>query len=296
MLLHHWRPPSEPAGVVTNFGDELNTVLWPKLLGDGFFDDDGTVVFLGIGSLLGWPKGDDSVMRHRIVFGSGAMRADATELEPLDPRWHVYCVRGPSTVEAYGLDAALALTDPAVLVADFYRRVEPTHRFGFMPHLAEAREWSTLLSGVCADLGVRYIDPRDDVESVIESIGSVSTMVTEAMHGAIVADALRVPWIPAYTTRRPHRFKWTDWCRSIEIDYEPRWIGNASSWGARCGIRGRTLDRAAVSAFASRFRRVTDRSTPMLSDDRVQIDRLDRLHGALAMLQADVAAGRFADT
>jgi succinoglycan biosynthesis protein ExoV len=295
MLLHHWRPPPDAAAVVTNFGDELNLVLWPKLLGDTFFDDDGGVVFLGIGSLLGWPKAGDAEMRHRIVFGSGAMSADAIEREPLDPRWHVYCVRGPSTAEAYGLDSELAVTDPAVLVADFYAQREQTHRFGYMPHLVEARQWSALLSGACTDMGVRYIDPRDDVESVIESIGSVGTMVAEAMHGAIVADALRVPWIPVYTTRRPHRYKWTDWCRSIDIEYEPRWIGNASSWGARCGVRGRLLDRASVSAFASRFRRVTERCAPQLSAERVHVERLERLHGTLALLQSDVSSGRFAD-
>ena len=256
MLLHYWRPPPEDTTPVTNFGDELNTVLWPKLLGDSFFDDDSGVMFLGIGSLLGWPKTGDPTRRHRIVFGSGAAFAEAAQREPADERWHFYGVRGPSTVEAYGLDPLLGITDPAILVAQCYERHDPTHRFGYMPHLAEAREWSSMLSDVCEQMGVRYIDPRDDVESVIAAIGSVSVMVAEAMHSAIVADALRVPWVPVYTTRRPHRFKWTDWCSSMDLEYQPWWIGNASSWGARVGVRATVLDRAAGSLFVSRFRRV----------------------------------------
>lgn len=294
MLLHHWRPPPDGSARVTNFGDELNTVLWPKLLGDSFFDDDAGVMFVGIGSLLGWPKSGDQTRRHRIVFGSGAAFAGAAEREPADPRWHVYCVRGPSTVAAYGLDAALGIADPAILVADFYNRSDTTHRFGYMPHLTEAREWSSLLADVCTEMGVRYIDPRDDVEKVLAAIGSVSVMVAEAMHGAVVADALRVPWVPVYTTRRPHRFKWTDWCSSMDLEYAPRWIGNASSWAARGGLRGGVLDRAAASLFAARFGRVVARATPMLSSDAVHADRIDRLHVALAALQSDVSIGRYA--
>jgi len=78
------------------------------------------------------------------------------------------------------------------------------------------------------------------------------------------------------------------------LDYEPHSIGNASSWGARCGIRSGALDRAAAALFAARFRRVTERSTPVLSTDSVQDDRIDRLQGALAEMRSDVGAGRYA--
>ena len=40
------------------------------------------------------------------------------------------------------------------------------------------------------------------------------------MHGAIVADALRVPWIPARLYGHFMEFKWRDWTESIEVPLE----------------------------------------------------------------------------
>jgi succinoglycan biosynthesis protein ExoV len=294
VILHHWRPASRDGTVVTNFGDELNTVLWPRLLGPSFFDDDDRVEFLGIGSLLGWPKNSGGGRRHRVVFGTGAAFADSAPREPRDDTWRIYCVRGPLTAQAYQLDAALAVADPAILLAKFHRRVEPEIRFGYMPHLDDATRFASVLARACADMGVRYIDPRGDVDDVITAVGSVAVLVAEAMHGAIAADALRVPWIPVFTALRPHRFKWTDWCRSMQLEFDPHRIVNASSWGGRVGIRGAYLDGIAARLFRAQLGHVTRQGRPLLSAAPVQAEKLERLEAAIAELQADVRAGRFA--
>ena len=41
------------------------------------------------------------------------------------------------------------------------------------------------------------------------------------MHGAIVADALRIPWIPLKVMPDLLEFKWQDWCMSINVPYKP---------------------------------------------------------------------------
>jgi len=293
MKLHYWRPPARNGSAVTNFGDELNGALWPLLLGRSFFDDDDEVAFFGIGSLLGWPKSGDSTRRHRVVFGTGAAFASAATREPRDESWRVYCVRGPLTARAYGLDPALAVTDPAILIAKFHRRVDPTVRLAFMPHIDEATRWSHVVAPACAEMGVRYVDPRGGVSDVIDAVASASLLVAEAMHGAIVADALRVPWVPVYSTLRPYRFKWTDWCGSMGLEFRPRRLTNVARWADNVGVRGGRLERAAGSLFAADLGRITSNCTPMLSDDRVHALKTERLEAALGQLRADVGEGSF---
>ena len=56
------------------------------------------------------------------------------------------------------------------------------------------------------------------------AIAQTEVLLAEAMHGAIVADALRVPWIPLCTSARILNFKWLDWCASLNLDYRPSFL------------------------------------------------------------------------
>ncbi len=126
MQLYSWR------GAVTNFGDELNLLLWPALLPD-FFDRDPAGIVLGIGSVLD--------CRHvrtvkKVVLGAGYGGYRKPPL--LDGSWIIHWVRGPHTAAILGLPAGLGLGDPAMLLPCvpglFKATTAIAPQIGFMPH------------------------------------------------------------------------------------------------------------------------------------------------------------------
>lgn len=194
-----------------NFGDELNATMWDHLLPEGLLDEDESELFLGIGSIL-WgflPKEP-----LKVVAGSGWAYSDPPDVH--DGRWDVLWVRGPRTAAKLGLDPGLAITDAAVLLR---RTPLPAAATGvgaaFMPHVDSIKrgDWEA----VCRLAGLTYLDPRAPVEALIPLIRGASVVVTEAMHGAIVSDALRTPWIAITPIHPDHRAKWYDWSESLGI-------------------------------------------------------------------------------
>lgn len=103
------------------------------------------------------------------------------------------------------------------------------------------------------------------------------------MHGAILADTLRIRWVPLLPIVPEHRLKWTDWTRSVRLPYEPvpmvpssmreLWIkttggqanGNPSRRIASSMI-GRVTD-AGLSLIAARHLRAVANGVHYLSTD-----------------------------
>jgi len=204
VLLYHWR------GEERNFGDELNTLIWPRLL-PGFFDQDPTELFLGIGSVLDARHPPDAL---KIVAGAGY--GGYQPRASLDQRWVIHWVRGPRTARALGLDAATGLGDPAMLLpCAGWATAGGGETVGFMPHFESLGRgaWQQ----VAHIAGVRLIDPRDEPPAVIAAIRQCRVLLTEALHGAIVADTLRVPWVALEPLLPVHRAKWHDWADTLGL-------------------------------------------------------------------------------
>jgi succinoglycan biosynthesis protein ExoV len=61
------------------------------------------------------------------------------------------------------------------------------------------------------------IDPRGDPLGIVAAIAGCHVLITEAMHGAIVADALGVPWVAIEPLAPIHRPKWQDWADTLDL-------------------------------------------------------------------------------
>jgi succinoglycan biosynthesis protein ExoV len=211
MLLHYYR---DARG---NFGDDLNSWLWERLL-PGAWMQDGTV-FCGVGTIF-----DDLIpaARRIVVFSSGAGYSPPPKGLG-GPQWQIVCVRGPLTVAALGLAPDAAVTDGALLLAalpDFAPLAESERRGAiFVPHheALGIGAWPQ----VCATAGIEFVSPCQDSRHVIQRIRSARLVIADAMHAAIVADAMGVPWVAVRTSREISTFKWLDWTLSMQVPYEP---------------------------------------------------------------------------
>ncbi len=245
---------------------------------------------------------------HKIVFGAGY--GGYTTVPAIDDRWRFYFVRGRLTAAALGLDADLGIGDAAILVRSCVSRpARKAHRISFMPHWESAvdGEWAK----ATAAAGLHYIDPCDTVENVLMQIQESEVLVAEAMHGAIVADALRVPWISVRPIQPPNRAKWHDWASALDVPL--RWArvspsnalelamsltGRRKRYAARIRARGQRLRAVAPGAFKELAARSLARAAsqePSLSSDAA-IDRAHtRMLEALDRLKTDFADRMSAD-
>ncbi|MEJ0020833.1 MAG: polysaccharide pyruvyl transferase family protein [Acetobacteraceae bacterium] len=210
MLLYQWR------GAERNFGDELNALLWPVLLPD-FFDDDPGALFLGIGSVLD-ARHDQAV--RKVVAGAGYGGYQPPPV--LDARWTIHWVRGPCTARRLGLPEACGLGDPAMLLPLPRPEGLPLpsgeggRAVGLMPHFESLHLGAWREAAAAA--GMTLLDPRGDPAAILAAITGCRLLLTEAMHGAIVADALRVPWIALRPLAAVHRPKWQDWAAALGLE------------------------------------------------------------------------------
>lgn len=200
-------------GVVKNFGDELNEIMWREIIQDGFFDDNEETLFLGIGSII-WDNYPPKA--KKVIVGSGY--GGYTKVPDIkDGSWAISFVRGPKTAKVLNIEPSHAITDAAILTRfiDFENH-KKKYAVSFMPHWESIGrgEWES----ACLISGIKYIDPTKDVLEIIKDISKSELLLTEAMHGAILADTLRTPWVAMEPIAQLHRNKWFDWSESMNLD------------------------------------------------------------------------------
>jgi succinoglycan biosynthesis protein ExoV len=99
-----------------------------------------------------------------------------------------------------------------------------------MPHFEslERGAWPE----AAAAAGLVLIDPRDDPSVILPAIAACRLLLSEAMHGVIVADAMRVPWIALRPLAQSHRAKWQDWADALglRVRFQPLAASSLPEW------------------------------------------------------------------
>ncbi len=277
MKLHYWKG-------APNFGDALNPWLWPRLLPSAF-DSEGGIDFIGIGTLLDAHKEQEWKLPKRVVFGSGVGYGP---IPKITERWKIYAVRGPRSAKALGLDLEVGITDPAILLRQIYKAAPlKKYQYSFMPHWqSNLQPWKEL----CEDCGIHWVDPLAPVEQVLEDLAASEVLFAEAMHGAICADALRVPWVAISTNKNILEFKWQDWTASLGLDYSPELLPSMGLAGLRSKVQ-RFFSPPNKKIARARMLELKDHHRPQLSADKNSQSVEERLLDKLELLKRDLAAG-----
>lgn len=217
-----------------NFGDGLNDFLWACL----GVPSHEACAFFGVGTILCEHYFSCAFRRysHAICYGSGVGLGSLPNISHIQNTSFVF-LRGPLTAKALGLDASLAITDPVSIISEknfleiLLSRIAKSFPCAdakffdvplitVVPHYANPA--AAAIKAACECNGFLYLDIRSHPLEVISAIQSSSLVVCEAMHAAIVADSLGVPWVPFVRSHSLARqFKWHDWCLSIGLEYHP---------------------------------------------------------------------------
>ncbi|MDE1515565.1 polysaccharide pyruvyl transferase family protein [Vibrio sp. dsl-7] len=201
-----------------NFGDDLNPWIFPKLIPNAFKNGNDKIAFLGIGTILDQRRVERENLhlnQANIVFSSGA---GFGKPPTLDKKWHIYCVRGSHTAKQLKIDNTKVIADGAYLLRNIvnFKNIKKKYKVSFIPH--HGSEDYTDWAKICEQCGINFISMRQSVDNILQEMLETETIITEAMHGAIVADALRVPWIPVSYSPKFMLEKWQDFAGALSID------------------------------------------------------------------------------
>ncbi|PIE23462.1 MAG: hypothetical protein CSA62_07540 [Planctomycetota bacterium] len=286
MILHYCRFSDLPAVAAdSNVGDDLNAILWPNFIGD-CLDGDSQWWVSGIGTIL------DSIPAQQpaVILGSGYRHGQGL----VDTsRWVIYFVRGRKTAEALGLDHNKAITDPALLTPDLVPRARKSYgQVALVPHVTTSVIMGTSLKRSCEYSGIRYVDPRLAPSEFVAELTACDWVLSEAMHGAILADSYGIPWVPLVSGKHIDRWKWADWAETMHLDLAFRRIRSLAA--SRRRFLGEKLgDSLGVYLMAAQLKYLLRTAKPRCSCEKLRAVRREQLLEAIQRFMSDWRRGRF---
>lgn len=211
-----------------NFGDDLNPYIFNKIFEDVFSHSGNEEInFYGIGTIIGSHniicKEIDNNIKN-VFFGTGVRNLFFNyDTE----NWDIRFLRGPISSNVLGLKNKKFITDGAYAYAFLpeYKDIlkeEKKYKFSFMPHLSHTEKIDWIKIG--NKLDIHIISPHQDVNTSLKEISQSEFIIAGAMHGAIMADVLRVPFVRLRMQAIGSEnflvsdLKWLDWLSSMNLN------------------------------------------------------------------------------
>lgn len=275
-------------GKIPNFGDELNPYIFHSLF-KGMFNDQlyPDISFYGIGTLI-----DQKLLKNRksIIFGTG-VRNTQYNYWPND--WDIRFVRGPISSNLLGLRGEKWIADSAYLlplVSDFKVNHNTTKNTTFKTSIIPYFTTMDIIpwESICKLLDIHLIDPRENIFTIFDEVNNSERVIAGAMHGAIIADILRKPWLRLRMEALGAEsfllsdIKWEDWITSINCQHFHISIANYNSH-----ISNIFMKLTGIAEIVLRLNRGLKIGNFQLSDDTLYLRIIDKLHDEVQKLKKD---------
>ena len=201
-----------------NWGDDINFTFLNNIfdikmsLNDS---GDSAVNYCLIGSILN----NRYVNKNTVIWGSGTQ--DTTIRLKNKPK-KVLAVRGPLSrkyLMSQGIECPEIYGDPSALLPYFYKpNVTKKYKIGLIPHWESLN--SPLVKKLCSDNRVHLIKMKgySHWTDVIDEILSCEYIVSESLHGIIMAESYGVPNLWCNITLNKYDVKFHDYFLSIGMD------------------------------------------------------------------------------
>lgn len=163
-----------------------------------------------------------------IIWGSGIRDDVEFKKKKCPPPQKIFAVRGPLTralLIERGIDCPEIYGDPALLLPRFYSpQKHPHKKIGLIPHHSSIENEDSLkkISALFKlipeeDLRIIRLSGYSDWKTVIDEIYSCDLILSESLHGLIVAEAYKIPsiWINFFRKDDGFFFKYRDFYASI---------------------------------------------------------------------------------
>lgn len=197
-----------------NFGDDFNPHLFQKIIGSPVYKEKSNAShILGAGSIL------NAGNKNSIIVGSGVM---SNEKAPSHSFGGIISLRGELTKKWAGIKEDIWLGDPFVLYPLLFPFETEAKKFqcGFIPHISYFRYKKTQY-----DLGkdTLVIDMGMPFDRLIEAMMSCEYIISQALHGLIMADTLNIPniWLSPSESMHGGEFKFHDYYSTTDTPKSP---------------------------------------------------------------------------